>query len=84
MNYFIMKAAKFLSLTNLEKGFHVLLDGIYISQKKFKNYDISLFRMDKNFVEIWYEKNGDIDRIEYLTGKEIIPYIKHLYNDQQN
>ena len=74
-----MKPAEFDSLTIDEKAKVILSKGVYVSKSEFFQLEISLYRMDDVFVELWYEPiAGSILRIEYLKDKKINPYLKHL------
>ena len=54
-------------------------NGVFISKILYFQLSISLFRIDDEFVEIWYNTlTGTIRKIEPLQQKKISPFIKHL------
>lgn len=74
-----MKPAEFDNLTIDEKAKLILNRGVYVSRSEFFQLEISLYRMDDEFVELWYESlSGRIFRIDYIKNKSINPYLKHL------
>ena len=74
-----MKPAEFDNLTIDEKAKVILSRGAYVSKSEFFQLEISLYRIDDVFVELWYEPIiARILRIEYLKDKKINPYLKHL------
>lgn len=57
----------------------ILKRGIYVSKSDYKNLEITLYRLEKEFVEIWYHPAQErIIKIEPASGKLINPYLKHL------
>lgn len=80
-----MKPAEFDNLTIDEKAKVVLNRGVYVSKSEFFQLEISLYRVDNEFVELWYEPvTGRIFRIDYLKNKSINPYLKHLTSNNLN
>lgn len=80
-----MKSAEFDSLTIDEKVKVVLNRGVYVSKSEFFQLEISLYRVDNEFVELWYESlTGKVFRIDYLKNKSINPYLKHLASNNLN
>jgi hypothetical protein len=74
-----MKITDFDSLTIDEKARLILSQGIYVSKSEFTKLEISLYRIEDEFVEIWYEPvSGKVLQIDYLKNKAINPYLKHL------
>lgn len=74
-----MKPAEFDNLSIDEKAKVILGKGVYVSKTEFFQLEISLYRMEDEFVELWYESiTGRIFRIDYLKSKKINPYLKHL------
>lgn len=79
LNVRFMKPAEFDNLTTNEKARMILSRGVYVSKSEFFQLEISLYRIDDVFVELWYEPiNGRIFKIDYLKNKKINPYLKHL------
>lgn len=55
--------------------------GVFINKTLFFQLSISLFRINDEFIEIWYNTlTGTIRKIEPLQHKSISPYIKHLFS----
>ena len=80
-----MKPAEFDSLTIDEKAKLILNKGVYVSRSEFFQLEISLYRMDDEFVELWYESlSGRIYKIDYIKDKSINPYLKHLSANNLN
>lgn len=80
-----MKPAEFDNLTIDEKARVVLSKGAYVSKSEFFQLEISLYRVDDVFVELWYEPiSGRIFKIDYLKNKKVNPYLKHLGADNLN
>lgn len=74
-----MKPAEFDNLTIDEKAKVILSRAVYVSKSEFFQLEISLYRMNDEFVELWYEPiRGRILKIDYLKDKKINPYLKHL------
>lgn len=74
-----MKPAEFDNLSIDEKAKVILSKGVYVSKTEFFQLEISLYRMEDEFVELWYEPiTGNIFKIDYLKNKKINPYLKHL------
>jgi hypothetical protein len=74
-----MKPAEFDNLSTDEKARMILSRGVYVSKSEFFQLEISLYRIDDVFVELWYELiNGRIFKIDYLKHKKVNPYLKHL------
>ena len=80
-----MKPAEFENLTIDEKTRVILSRGVYISKSEFFQLEISLYRVDDEFVELWFEPIvGRIFKIDYLKNKKINPYLKHLSTNNLN
>ena len=80
-----MKPAEFDNLTTDEKAKVILRRGAYVSKSEFFQLEISLYRMDDEFVELWYEPIvGTILKIGYLKDRKINPYLKHLGSGNLN
>lgn len=80
-----MKPTGFDSLTIDEKAKVILNRGVYVSKSEFFQLEISLYRIDNAFVELWYEPiSGRIFKIEYLKNKSVNPYLKHLVSGNLN
>lgn len=80
-----MKPAEFDSLTIDEKAKVILNRGVYVSKSEFFQLEISLYRIDDEFVELWYEPvTGKIFKIDYLNNKPVNPYLKHLTSSNYN
>lgn len=80
-----MKPAGFDHLTINEKAKVILSRGVYVSKSEFFQLEISLYRIDNEFVELWYEPvTGRIYKIDYLKNKAVNPYLKHLVADSLN
>ena len=80
-----MKPAEFDNLTIDEKAKLILNRGVYVSRSEFFQLEISLYRMDDEFVELWYESlSGRIFKIDYIKEKSINPYLKHLSANNLN
>lgn len=74
-----MKITDFDNLTIDEKARLILSRGVYVSKSEFFQLEISLYRIEDEFVEIWYEPiTGRVLKIDYLKNKPINPYLKHL------
>ena len=74
-----MKQTEFENLTIDEKARLVLNRGVYVSKSEFFQLEVSLYRIDDEFVELWYElMSGRSLKIAYLKEKKINPYLKHL------
>lgn len=57
----------------------VLSEGIYVSQSKFYQLEISLYRIGDQFIEMWYDTFvGQIINIQPMEGRAINPYLKHI------
>lgn len=80
-----MKPIGFDNLTIDEKAKVILNQGVYVSKSEFFQLEISLYRIDNEFVELWYEPlSGRIFKIEYLKNKPVNPYLKHLVSGNLN
>lgn len=80
-----MKPAEFENLTIDQKTRMVLKKGVYISKSEFFQLEVSLYRIDDEFVELWYEPiEGRIFKIDYLKNKKVNPYLKHLGTNNLN
>ncbi|AHM60501.1 hypothetical protein D770_11220 [Flammeovirgaceae bacterium 311] len=74
-----MKPIDFDKLSLDEKAKLILSKGVYVSKSEFFQLEISLYRIENDFVELWYEPiTGRVMRIDYLKGKKVNPYLKHL------
>lgn len=74
-----MKPIDFDKLSLDEKARLILSKGVYVSKSEYFQLEISLYRIDNDFVELWYEPiTGKVMRIDYLKDKEVNPYLKHL------
>ncbi len=60
-------------------------EGNFISKITFFQLSISLYRVNHEFVEIWYNTStGTIRKIEPLREWTISPFVKHLYKMNLN
>lgn len=80
-----MKITDFDNLTIDEKARLILSKGVYVSKSEFFQLEISLYRIEDEFVEIWYEPiSGRVLQIDYLKNKAVNPYLKHLSANNLN
>jgi hypothetical protein len=71
--------SKFQGLPISEQAQLILDSGIYVSKSEYKDLEISLYRVEQEFVEIWYDSLLEkVIKIEAVTGNVINPYLKHL------
>jgi hypothetical protein len=62
-----------------EKAELVLNEGHYISKSTFYQLEISLYRLEDEFVEMWYDVyNKQIVNIYAMNNRVINPYLKHV------
>lgn len=75
-----MNSIAFSNLELEEQAKLIFLKGFYVKKILFFQLSISLFRINDEFVEIWYNtQSGTIRKIELLQNKEINPFVKHLF-----
>lgn len=68
-----------------EQASLIFLKGNFISKISFFQLSILLYRVNEEFVEIWYNTiSGTVRKVEPLKGKSISPFIKHLYKTHLN
>lgn len=66
-------------LTTDEKAILIMQRGSLISSSEFLNLSIDLYRVDDDFIEIWYSTSADkVYKIEFLKEKAINPFLKYL------
>lgn len=75
-------------LNNLEleeAAKYIVNEGVYISKAEFYQLEISLYRINGEPVEIWFEPvQESITKISYLRGNQFNPYLKHLNTKNLN
>ena len=75
-----MNPIQFKDLQLEEQARMIFLKGTFISKIMFFQLGISMYRLNEEFVEIWYNtRTGTIRKIETLKHKKISPFIKHLH-----
>ncbi|HAA15265.1 MAG TPA: hypothetical protein DCE41_27635 [Cytophagales bacterium] len=58
---------------------NILEHGVFVTKSEFYQVEVSLYKMDQEFVEVWYDtKREAITQIGYLKGHPINPFIKHI------
>lgn len=63
----------------------IVSEGVYISRAEFHELEISLYRINGEPVEIWFEPSQEsITKINYLRGNKFNPYLKHLNTNNLN
>jgi hypothetical protein len=74
-----MKSLNFESLSVEERALLILSDGKFVSKSMFKNVEISLFRIEDHFLEVWYEPAIEkVTKVLPLSKHDFDPYLKHL------
>lgn len=74
-----MKSLGPYNLTIDEKAVLIRNNGSIISQCDYRGLNITLYRVDNEFLEIWYLiKMKKVLKIESLKDKAINPYLKYL------
>lgn len=74
-----MKVVDFERLTFSQKAKIVLKEGSFVSKASFHNLEISLYKLDDVFVEIWYEPFTEtMKKIISLKKDSFMPFLKHL------
>lgn len=67
------------NLTTDEKAMLVMQKGSLISSSEYAKLQIDLYRVDEEFVEIWYNTFLEsVSKIEILKNKSINPFLKYL------
>jgi len=57
----------------------VLTKGVYVQKSRFKNCVIELYRMGKDFLEMWKDSEGDhVTKIEIISKQPINKFLKHV------
>lgn len=80
-----MRNITFNNLALEEQARQIFLRGHYVNKISFFQLSISLFRINDEFVEIWYNTlTGTIRKIEPLQNRAINPFIKHLFATSPN
>lgn len=68
-----------------EEAKFIVNEGVYISRVEFHQLEISLYRINGEPVEIWFEPCIEsITKISYLRGNQFNPYLKHLNTNNMN
>lgn len=76
----MINTTAFRNLEAEEQARLIFDNGVFVSKVLFFQLSISLFRINDEFVEIWYNTlTGTIRKIEPLQHKAISPFIKHLF-----
>jgi len=58
---------------------NILEHGVFVTTSEFYQIEISLYKMDNEFVEVWYDtKREAITQIGYLKDHPVNPFIKHI------
>ena len=58
---------------------NILEHGVFVTTSNFYQVEISLYKMDHQFVEVWYDtKREAITQIGYLDDSSVNPYLKHF------
>ena len=64
---------------------NILEDGVFVTKSTFYQVEISLYKMDDRFVEVWYDvKQKGITDIVYLDTRTVNPFLKHFGYVSQN
>lgn len=63
----------------------ILEHGVYVTSSEFYQIEITLYKIDDEFVEIWYDtKREEITRIDRLNTQSINPFLKHFATISEN
>lgn len=74
-----MSPVEFENLTLNEKAKVIIKEGVFLSKSKFHNLEITLYRVEDFFIEIWYEPTLErVFKIDNLHKKQVNPFLKHL------
>jgi hypothetical protein len=74
-----MSPVEFENLTLNEKAKVIIKEGVFLSKSKFTNLEITLYRVEDFFIEIWYEPTLErVFKIDNLHSKKVNPFLKHL------
>ncbi|MDQ3536151.1 MAG: hypothetical protein M3421_11055 [Bacteroidota bacterium] len=74
-----MRPNDFQHLAINEKARIILNNGSFVYKSEFHHLEISLYKVEENYVEIWFDPiKGKITNIDYVNDKPINPYLKHL------
>lgn len=80
-----MNPIEFQDLQLEEQAQIIFHKGHFISKTIFFQLSISLYRINEEFVEIWYNtQSGTIRKVEPLKEWTINPFIKFLYKTSLN
>lgn len=80
-----MNPIAFKDLQLEEQARMIFLEGVFVSKIMFFQLSISMYRVNNEFVEIWYNtKSRTIRKIEPLKYNKISPFIKHLHKYSAN
>ena len=64
-----------------KKAKEIVTHGVYIDRVTYSNMEISLYRLDGDPVEIWFDTvNEIITDIRGLRGAEMNPFLKYIDN----
>jgi len=75
----VMSPVEFENLTLNEKAKLIIKEGVFLSKSKYKKLEITLYRVEDFFIEIWYEPFLEkVYKIDNLHSKKINPFLKHL------
>ena len=73
------QSSKISNYTLQQKAKFVIDEGIYLSKSSYKYLEINLYKVDGEFVEVWYStKLSRIIKVDFLVKKDINPYLKHI------
>lgn len=62
-----------------EKARVIVNEGVYISRVEYHKIEISLYRINGEPVEIWFEPELEkVTQINYLKGRKFNPFLKHM------
>jgi len=74
-----MNPVEFESLTLNEKAKIIIKDGVFLSKSNYTQLEITLYRVNDFFIEIWYEPSLErVFKIDNLHDKKVNPFLKHL------
>jgi len=73
-----MKDLRSNQLTLDEKAVLIKNTGLEVSSCSYANLNITLYRIQDEFIEIWRDFASRIIKIESLRDKAVNPYLKYL------
>jgi hypothetical protein len=69
----------FEQLSLAERAEYVLTEGSFVSKSYFYQLEISLYRINEQFIELWYDTfHNKTFAIEPMEGRSINPFLKHI------